>query len=34
MTREIHAVLDLIRPATVNDVESKYDGYCGAATEA
>jgi hypothetical protein len=34
LVREIQSVLDLIRPMFTEDSESKYDGYCGAATEA
>lgn len=32
--REIQRVLDLVKPLYADDVEPKYDGYCGAATEA
>lgn len=32
--REIQKVLDLVRPRYADEVEPKYDGYCGAASEA
>src|SRR4051794_27040905 len=34
LAREIHRVLDLIMPVWGYEAEPKYDGYCGAATEA
>lgn len=32
--REIQRVLDLIKPVDVEEIEPKYEGYCGAASEA
>lgn len=34
LAREIQAVLDLVKPKYEEETEPKYDGYCGAASEA